>query len=391
MAVIYGTRAGIGGLGLQAATAIQGLAIQGKVTALGPGRSNPWPLAGSVPPATWVDSPPFRPSWFARNVTHRFRAGRFILSHDRRVGQWAAGRLPDVRPNAVYAFTQVAHESLTWARKNGIPSLLDNPNGHIRGFAEVFHAEWAKLVGGHYHGHPSRQMIERVEREYALADRIRVSSEWAKRSMVARGIPATKIVVYPQIVNCLRFRPPDSAPAPHGPLRICYVGSLDVRKGFVYLLRAIRRVGLNRARLEIVGATGNRGARKLFARERSGLNVEAAAGDPVPAYHRAELFVLPSLEDGFGFVAAEAMACGLPVIVTDQCGAAEWVRPGVTGWIVSAGRADSIADAIESAIGRRSELRAMGRAARRTVELGHQSCALPLDSIILRDCPPQTA
>src|SRR5262249_15964472 len=109
-----------------------------------------------------------------------------------------------------------------------------------------------------------------------------------------------------------------------------------------------------------------------------GLNVTVAPGDPVPAYHRAELFVLPSLEDGFGFVAAEAMACGLPVVVTDQCGAAEWLRPGETGWVIPAGAAESLAAVVEPAPANGGGLGEMGRAARLAVEARDPGTALRL-------------
>ena len=285
----------------------------------------------------WEEFPPFRPSWFTSKVVRRFRPGKFVLTHDRQVGRWAAGRLAALQPGRVYAFTQVGLESLEWARANGVPTILDNPNGHIRGFAEVYQAEWARWVGGRFRGHPTDEMIARVEQEYELADRIRVSSEWAKPPLLLGEFLEIRWLSapYPSTGGGSVPGVPPTRHLDHS--GFCYVGTLDVRKGFVYLLRAIRRVGPDRVRLEIIGGTGNRGSRWLFARERAGLDVVLAAGDPVPAYHRAELFVLPSLEDGFGFVAAEAMACGIPVVVTDQCGAAEWVTDGETGWVIPAG------------------------------------------------------
>ena len=78
--------------------------------------------------------------------------------------------------------------------------------------------------------------------------------------------------------------------------------------------------------------------------------------------------MLPTLEDGSPFAVAEAMACGLPVIVTDCCGSAEWVRPGETGWVVPGRNVEALARALEEAIGLRGRLRTMGLAARRDTE-----------------------
>lgn len=376
-ALVYPTRTGFGGLGLQAATAAAGLGLAGPVTALGPGRNLDWPLDTPPPDrVTWNDAPPFRPSWCARSVARRLRPGRLILAHDRHVARWAASRLDRLRPRRIYGFVQVGLESLEWARACGVPTVLDNPNGHIRGFSRVYEEEWAKWVGGRYHGHPITAMVDRVEREYELAHLIRVSSGFAKESMVRNGVPADKVFVCPQPMNRSRFAPPLDRPPPTGPLRVCYVGSLDLRKGFIYLLRAGRAVGPTKVRFEFVGATGDRGSKVLLARERVGLDVVISPGNPVPAYHRAELFVLPSLEDGFGFVVAEAMACGLPVVVTDQCGAAEWVRPGESGWVVPAGDEGALAGVFCEALTCRDRLVEMGHAARAGIAARDPNAAL---------------
>jgi glycosyltransferase involved in cell wall biosynthesis len=389
-AVVYGSRAGVGGLGLQAATAVVGLGLNGPVVGLGPGRSDGWPFNYSSAAIQWELSPPFRESWFQKQVVRRFRPGKTVFARDRFIGEWAASRLETHRPALVYSFTQVGLESLTWAKRQGVPSVLDNPNGHIRSFAEVYRTEWTKWIGGSYRGHPTDGMIERVEREYELADRIRVSSVWAKQSMIARGISESKLFVCPQPVDLVRFRPPAKRLDPTGPLRVVFVGSIDVRKGFVYLLRAIRTVGPGKIQVEFVGGTGDRGSKRLLAREREGLAVEVNPGDPLPAYHRAELFVLPSLEDGFGFVVAEAMACGLPVVVTDQCGAAEWVQDGATGWVIPAGNESAMAAILDKVLARRHSLAHMGDEARRSLEardpdssfrqLAEQAAGVPCES-----------
>jgi glycosyltransferase involved in cell wall biosynthesis len=246
--------------------------------------------------------------------------------------------------------------------------VLDSPNGHIRNFRRVYEREAEHWLSRRYIGHPSPAMVERVEEEYRRAERIRVSSEWAKASLVAGGVPASKVQVLRQPVDLTRFRPPALRPPQEGPLRLCFVGSLDLRKGFVYLLRAMKQLGAGHAELQMVGATGSRGCRLLLETERKDLQVSVAAGDPVGALHRAEVFVLPTLEDGWGFAATEAMACGLPIVVTDQCGAAEWVRNGETGWVVPAGNVDALAGAIEQALRKRPELFAMGDLARADTE-----------------------
>lgn len=287
---------------------------------------------------------------------------------DRRLGIWAARQLEHSRPQSCYLFTQIALESLQWCRREGIATVLDNPNGHIRNFQEVYLRESERWLGKPFYGTPTEEMVDRVEEEYQLADRIRVHSQWAKESMIRRGVPESKIHLLRETVNLERFHPPCPRVPADGPLRVCYVGGLDLRKGFAYLLRAIRAVGAHRIQLEIVGATGDRNSAQLFARERAGLQVEAAPGDPLPVYQRSEIFVFPTLEDGLGLVTLEAQACGLPVIVTEEAGSKECVRPGQTGWIVPAADSQALAGALEDALHKRAELPEMGRQARADVE-----------------------
>jgi len=373
---VYGAPAGSGGLGLQAATALTALAGRGvTVHAFGPGRLSDWPLQVGEPPLVWHRSPKSLTYRALRYSWWRWYQGHYQLLRDRSLGRWAKRVIERLSPECCYVFTQVGLETLKWARKNEIPTVLDNPTGHIRHYGEVFARETREWSGSKHLGHPTNAMIERVEEEYYLADRIRVSSEWAKRSLISYGVQAKKIQVVPQPLNLSRFRPGPTRVCGTGPLQVCYVGSLNLAKGFQYLTRAIKRLAPDAVDLEIVGATGTRIARQVFQKERQGINVTAVPGDPLVAYQRAEIFVLPSLHDGFGFVVGEAMACGLPVIVTESCGASGWVRNGTTGWIVPPGRDDALAGALIEALHRRAQLNAMGQLARADVEkLGNLEC-----------------
>jgi glycosyltransferase involved in cell wall biosynthesis len=371
VAVVYGTPPGIGGLGHSVSAGITAVANGGSRTfALGPKVSLPWSLPGGQPSAIWLDAPAGISPWTPRSWLLRWRPGHASLMRDRRLGRWAARQLEQLQPDACYLFTQVALETLRWARSRRAPvvTVLDNANGHIRNFRHVCERESQHWFGKHFSGHPTSAMVDRVEEEYQRADRIRVYSEWGKRSMVRFGVPAEKIHVLRQTVNLDRFRPASRRPLPDGPLRVCFVGSLDLRKGFVYLLKAIRAIGAQHVLLRIAGATGDRDCAALLKRESAGLQIEMAPTDSLSVYQQAELLVVPTLEDGLPFVLVEGLACGLPVIVTQEAGAAECVRPGETGWIVPAGLVEPIATALEEALRRRGRLGEMGQQARADVE-----------------------
>jgi glycosyltransferase involved in cell wall biosynthesis len=378
--VVYGVPAGAGGLGLQAASTIQSLSRLGiEIHALGPGRTERWPLSGSFPSVEWHRAPPSIALWRSRYTWLRWLTGRLQYESDRKIGRWAAREVRRIEPDVCYVFTQVGLETLKLARATDIPSIVDNPNGHIRNFRRVYEHETERLGGSRYVGHPTHAMVQRVETEYALADRIRVSSSWSMRSMQSYGIDGSRIGVFQQPINFSRFSPSERPIEASGPLRICFVGSLDLRKGFVYLLRAVKLIGRRNVKLEVVGATGDRFCRRLFMTESQGIDIRSKPGDPVPTYQRSELMVLPTLEDGQPFAVGEAMASGLPVIVTDSCGSADWIRPGQSGWVVPPANVEKLATAIEDALKRRSELSEMGSVARAdTLARAGMNCDLPL-------------
>lgn len=365
VAVVYGAPAGLGGLGFHAATVLQAVGVQDvEVHAFGPGRVAKWPLEAREPKVRWYPSPEFVPAWRRRYWWDRWLQGLSDFRQNRALGQWAARKIAELRPDVCYVFTEVGLEVLQRAREVEAETILDSPMGHIRSVQEICRGESLRWCDSPYFGHPGKSIVDRVEQEYDLADRIRVCSQWARGSLVTGGVEASKVSVVNLPLNLSRFAPARERPSAKGRLRICFVGSLNLRKGFAYLLRAIKMAGAHSFSLELVGDTGDRWCRRLLESERKGLRAFVRPGDPVPVYQRSELFVLPTLEDGFGLAAAEAMACGLPVVVTAQCGAAEFVRHGVTGWIVPAGDSDALAQTLCEALQSRAKLPAMGRAAR---------------------------
>ncbi len=84
-------------------------------------------------------------------------------------------------------------------------------------------------------------------------------------------------------------------------------------------------------------------------------------------FAKAHLFVLPSRADCFGLATVEAMASGLPVVVSDVGGARDIVEPGVTGWLIRP-EIEELVQAIDSAAGDRERLQRMGNAGRLRAE-----------------------
>jgi glycosyltransferase involved in cell wall biosynthesis len=149
---------------------------------------------------------------------------------------------------------------------------------------------------------------------------------------------------------------------------VLFVGEVGLRKGVAYLLAAFEALDAP-ATLRLVGPVDKR-----FVRAIGGLpdGVEAVGvktGQALAAEFRdADVFVLPSVEDGYGVVTTEAMAAGLPAIVSSNCGSADAVREGVNGYVVPVRDAMALRERLEALLSDADLRRRMGGAAASSVQ-----------------------
>lgn len=180
-------------------------------------------------------------------------------------------------------------------------------------------------------------------KEYELADVIYVNSEYGRQSFTEHGVPADKL-------RRIRLRPDPRYQAasrddPDEVFRVVYVGGLTVAKGVPLLIEAFSRWPIEKAELVLVGCWATRAMRRyIHARMESDRRIRLAPGDPLPELRRADVYVHPSFQDGFGYAPMEALLCGLPVIVTDETGMKEEVEEGGNGFVVPAGSWEAILD-----------------------------------------------
>ncbi|MBC7939095.1 MAG: glycosyltransferase family 4 protein [Chitinophagaceae bacterium] len=174
---------------------------------------------------------------------------------------------------------------------------------------------------------------ERLDREIALADVVLLGSQFAADSFVAEGIPPDKLAVVPYGVDQRVFRPASQASTSERPFKVIYAGQLTQRKGIAYLLRAYAAFRKPDTELTLVGdVVGSREPLRPFADHFTHVPHQTRPA-LAQRYREASVFVLPTLMEGMPLVVLEAMACGLPVVVTPN-GPAGIVRDGVDGFIV---------------------------------------------------------
>ena len=196
-------------------------------------------------------------------------------------------------------------------------------------------------------------LYRRLQIEIPLCDYLVVGASTVRDSYVRQGFPAERITVIPYGVDLDRFFPPTAeevAAFNDGKFRVICVAQMTPRKGIHYLLEAWRRLKLppNRAELLLIGPVAE--AMKAVMRAYVGeyTHIPHVAHDHLRNhYGRSSIFVLPSVEDGFGYVTAEAMGCGLPVVVSRAAGSADMVDEGVNGFVVPSRSVEALQEKIE--------------------------------------------
>jgi glycosyltransferase involved in cell wall biosynthesis len=188
-------------------------------------------------------------------------------------------------------------------------------------------------------------------------------SQWAADGLRARGVPEARIRVLPPGVNLTEWCPrPDvrSARSDEGRLRLLFVGGDFARKGGHVLLDVFRSRFTQLCQLDVVTRDPVDAPPGVQVHRLEANDTRLRA-----LYAECDVFVLPTQAECFGMATVEALASGLPVIVSDRGGARDIVTPGVTGWLIEPD-APALADALTRALTQRERLSAMGQAGRAT-------------------------
>lgn len=280
--------------------------------------------------------------------------------------RWAARRLPRAGApvSGIIACEISALSTFRAARARGMTTLLDAPSIH-----------WAAQDRLHGTSDPPglhRRILRVKEEEIALADHILTVSELARQTYLDAGIAADKVHAVPLGADLSLFRP-DGAEggAPRQGFTFLFAGAAIHRKGFDLLLQAFARVAAA-VPDALLRAVGPRGDATHLVDAHAGLPIEMAGAKDqrglAAEFRRADCLVLPSRNDSYAMVVTEALAAGLPVIVSEMVGAKDLVREGKNGWIVPAGDAGALAERMLACARDREALSGMREACRRSAE-----------------------
>jgi glycosyltransferase involved in cell wall biosynthesis len=204
------------------------------------------------------------------------------------------------------------------------------------------------------------QICERKEAEIALADHIIVLSSMVKDELLKAGVSEAKISVVQLGYDPLKFTAKQNYSI-QGPLRVIFVGAFSYRKGVGDLLKAAEMLKDEAVHFIFVGPASDASAllqtlpsncEYVSYLDHTGLAAE---------YRKADVFVLPSYLDSYGMVVAEAMASGLPVIVSENTGAKDIIADA--GFVIPVNDPVSLCKYIRFFMNDRTMVEAMGRKA----------------------------
>jgi glycosyltransferase involved in cell wall biosynthesis len=292
----------------------------------------------------WVHAP-LMGFHYARFLGTRFNR---LLSYVDRISldRYVSSQVPEC--DVFVGLSGSALRSGTRAQARGAKYVCDRGSSHIRVQDRLLREEH-DLWGLRYDGIDPRVM-ELEENEYAAADCITVPSKFSLRSFQESGVPPSKLRRLPYGVDLSRFEP-RGAPDP-ARFDILFVGGMALRKGVPYLIQAYRKLRHPAKSLTFVGSASPELIAALRARGQWADDARIAGPVPQTALKdimsRSHVLVLPSIEDGFGMVLAQAMACGCPVIGSLNTGTEDLLTAqGQEGFTVPIRDSDAIAERLQ--------------------------------------------
>lgn len=223
--------------------------------------------------------------------------------------------------------------------------VCDLPTSHIRHRNQVLCEEYQRWKVP-FLGIDPRELAKQ-EAELEQADAITVASEYSRRTCLAAGVPEGKLKKIPYGVRLERFQ--KNGEPDRGRFQILWVGHVSVAKGFMDLLTAFQQFKHPNKSLVAIGMVHGHMSSVLRSQNLEGVKFKGQVlnADLSKYYSQSHVFAFPSIDDGFGMVMGEALACGCPVIASNHTGAEDFIQEGKEGFIVPIRSPEAICDRLE--------------------------------------------
>ena len=256
-------------------------------------------------------------------------------------------------------------------------SLLSFKEVKKRGGKTILHSQWMhpnthkKYLEKEYKriGLKNQPILnERIKRqlkEIEIVDKIWSISSLVQKSYLDNNIEKSKIINSSLGVDFDKYSKLDISNKNNKDFTILFVGNINPEKGVHVLLNAMLNIkSSNKIKIIFNGHIApyfksifNSYANQL---KEKNIHVEVYVGSPLKNYSKASLFILPSIHESFCLVVLEAMASGLPIIVSDNVGAKDCIKNGVNGFIFENNNNIQLSSMIQGFVNNKKQLSGMG-------------------------------
>jgi len=259
-------------------------------------------------------------------------------------------RRKDLGPDSIFfAYDTGALESMEFCRERGLKCILNqmDPNRVEVEMVQAEEKRWPNWCTQSLE--VPEDYFRRREREWALADGVVVNSEFCRQALIKQGVPPAKLTIVPLCFETSHGEGTnatgDNARKSKDKLRVLYLGQVILRKGIQYLVQAAKLLENEPVQFDVVGPVGISDAAVACAPRNMIFHGRATRDQTAAWYRQSDVFVLPTLSDGFAITQLEAMSYGLPVVATPCCGAV--VSDGQDGFIVPPRDTDALAKVLQ--------------------------------------------
>ncbi|WP_017653943.1 glycosyltransferase family 4 protein [Fortiea contorta] len=251
------------------------------------------------------------------------------------------------RCDVLYGWAGYSLKSAQKAKLAGSKFVLERSCPHILFQENILEQEAEKLKIKYIP--KSQSWINRSTAEYELADFIVVPSKYTYNSFIKHSYHANKIFIA-ELDHKISL-PPAKTRQEKNDFVVGMLGGSLLRKGFIYLLAAWKKLNLPNAKLLLRASEHELKQSPIICEYLNTLNnVEIFShyfNNINEFYQQCDVFCLPSVDEGFGMAVIEAMANSLPVIITENVGAKDLIVNQEFSFIIEPFNSDQIAEKIE--------------------------------------------
>jgi alpha-maltose-1-phosphate synthase len=293
------------------------------------------------------------PEYFARYIQKKDEnyLTNLMIERDVSFGKYMEKVLIKEKFDIFWGYNGSSLEAIIKANEMGKMSICETQLAYIPFTKKILteeallHPEWADSVN--FNNLPVN-FEKRLEREPIEAKRVIAISSFLKSTLIDGGVDENKIDVLPLgfNINTVRYNKDKWKGLTNRPIKVLFAGRITQQKGIKYALEAIKHFKKSDIELHIIGIVHGGGKAFETYSDHYIYHGKMQQQELFSLYTDYDVLLFPSLSEGFGLVALEAMGAGLPVISTPNTNAFELIDHGKNGYVVPIRSVEAIVDAL---------------------------------------------